>query len=106
MAAIEKDTQPLSQQDEGESQESQPVNVNELDTKPLWGVLLWMDKPNLPPVQLELTKKVYKIGRGEAADCILNAGNCSIIVSQLSRIHFCIKRELHMVAGWQVSGIE
>ena len=100
MAAI--DTQPMSQQDEGDL-ESQPFSEPIVNAKPLWGVLLYMEKPNLPPVKLELTKEVYKIGRGEAADCMLNAGNCSIIVSQLSRIHFSIKRQLDMVAGWQVS---
>lgn len=99
MAAI--DTQPMSQQDEGDL-ESQPFSEPIVNAKPLWGVLLYMEKPNLPPVKLELTKEVYKIGRGEAADCMLNAGNCSIIVSQLSRIHFSIKRQLDMVAGWQV----
>lgn len=96
----ELETQPMTQEDDDSVMESQPPE--RYDKPWLWGVLLWVDKPDVTPVKLGITKDVYKIGRAEESDCLLTPDNCSIIVTQLSRTQCIIRRSLDMVAGYQV----
>lgn len=94
---MDRDTQPLSQEDPAENVD--PSFTNDL---PMWGVLHWLKAENMEPSKLVSGKDTYTVGRYGSCDILLSQTNCSIKMDNLSRTHCAFKRVLNVVTGHQI----